>query len=51
MRSFSLLGGLALLLDRAAAEADALTESSWAKEVTERVDKGQFVFVKFLAPW
>jgi hypothetical protein len=51
MRSLALLAGLSLLTGRAAAEAEAVTESSWNKQVTERVENGQFVFVKFLAPW
>jgi len=50
MRSLALFGGLSLLA-RAAAEAEEVVEKTWQKSVQDRVDKGQFVFVKFLAPW
>jgi len=49
MRAVALAAGVALLLHRAAGEE--VTKATWQKEVTDRVDKGQFVFVKFLAPW
>jgi len=42
---------LSLLTTRAAAEAEEVVDKTWAKSVQAKVDNGQFVFVKFLAPW
>jgi|EP00927_Polykrikos_kofoidii_P035564 protein disulfide-isomerase-like protein len=42
---------IALLAALAHGEAVLVTEKTWTKEVTERVANGQFVFVKFFAPW
>jgi len=48
--------GLAVLSAAAMAchangESLAVTEANWDKEVTQRVEKGQFVLAKFQAPW
>jgi len=51
MRTLTLLGGVAALFAQANGEAVSVVESTWDKEVKERVAKGQFVFVKFQAPW
>jgi len=39
------------LATRASGESLEVTEANWDKEVTKRVENGQFVFAKFLAPW
>jgi len=43
------LGSVALLAGRTGGVE--VTEKTWKKEVTDRVENGQFVFAKFLAPW
>jgi len=51
MRALAFLGGFALIVGRVSADAEEVTKKNWEKEVANRVDQGQFVFVKFLAPW
>jgi len=41
----------AALLGGADAEALSVDKDTWDKEVIQRVEKGQLVFAKFLAPW
>jgi len=42
---------LASLATQARSESLSLTEANWNAEITERVIAGQFVLVKFQAPW
>jgi len=48
-RSIALVA--AALVGTANGEAITLSQDSWEKEVTQRVNGGGFAFVKFLAPW
>jgi len=41
----------AVAIGRAAGDAVEVTEATWEKEVTKKVEAGGFAFVKFLAPW
>jgi len=45
------VAAFASLATHALSEGLDLTDKTWDKEVTQRVAKGQMVFVKFLAPW
>eukprot|EP00927_Polykrikos_kofoidii_P067845 TRINITY_DN6327_c0_g2_i1.p1 TRINITY_DN6327_c0_g2~~TRINITY_DN6327_c0_g2_i1.p1 ORF type:complete len:136 (-),score=19.72 TRINITY_DN6327_c0_g2_i1:491-898(-) len=44
-------GRLAVLATTAYGGAVLVTNTTWDKEVIERVQNGQFVFVKFFVPW